>query len=177
MTVAVVLALASGVGWGISDFLGGLRSQALGLLPVLVVSQAAALVLLAGFVGLHGAAPPDAPHLVAAAAAGASEAVGVAALYRGLTVGRVSVVAPVAAAAPVVPFAVGLVLGQVPGPVQLVGLALVVAGIVLATHQRRAAGGGVGTAVVHGRSSCSGTLRAGAGCRGRCWSREWRRWR
>lgn len=156
MTVAVVLALASSVGWGISDFLGGLRSRALGLLPVLVVSQAAALVLLAGFVGLLGADPPDAHHLVAAAAAGVSEAVGVAALYRGLTVGRVSVVAPVAAAAPVVPFAVGLVLGQVPGPVQVMGLALVVAGIVLAAHQGRAVEGGVGAAFVHGAMSAAG---------------------
>jgi drug/metabolite transporter (DMT)-like permease len=156
MSVAVVLALASSVGWGISDFLGGLRSRALGLLPVLVVSQAAALVLLAGYVGLLGAAPPDGRHLLAAAAAGLSEAVGVAALYRGLAVGRASVVAPVSAAAPLVPFAVGLVLGQVPGPVQVAGLVLVVVGIVLAAHQRRSAGGGTAAAVVHGALSAAG---------------------
>jgi drug/metabolite transporter (DMT)-like permease len=156
MTIAVVLALASSVGWGISDFLGGLRSRAFGLLPVLVVSQVAALVLLAGFVGLVGAVPPDAPHLLAAAAAGVSEVVGVAALYRGLAVGRASVVAPVAAAAPVVPFAVGLALGQVPGPLQVGGLVLVVAGIVLAAHQRRSAGGGAGVAVLHGAVSAAG---------------------
>jgi drug/metabolite transporter (DMT)-like permease len=156
MTVAVVLALASSLGWGISDFLGGLRSRSFGVLPALVVSQAAALVLLAGFVAALGAAPPDGGHLLAAAAAGVSEAVGVAALYRGLAVARASVVAPVAAAAPVVPFAVGLVLGQVPGPVQLAGLALVVAGIVLAAHQRRSSGGGAGRAVAHGALSAAG---------------------
>ena len=156
MTVAVVLALVSSVGWGVSDFLGGLRSRALGLFPVLVVSQAAALVLLAGFVGLLGTAAPDGHHLLAAAAAGVSEAVGVAALYRGLAVGRASVVAPVAAAAPVVPFAVGLALGQVPGPVQVAGLALVVAGIVLAAHQRRSADGGAAAAVGYGALSAGG---------------------
>jgi len=156
MTIAVVLALASSVGWGISDFLGGLRSRAFGLLPVLVVSQAAALVLLAGFVGLAGAVPPDAPHLLAGAASGVSEAVGAAALYRGLALGRASVVAPVAAAAPVVPFALGFALGEVPGPLQVGGLVLVVVGIVLAAHQRRAAGGGTGVAVLHGAVSAAG---------------------
>ncbi|OLT00786.1 hypothetical protein BJF90_34040 [Pseudonocardia sp. CNS-004] len=156
MTIAVVLALASSVGWGISDFLGGLRSRTSGLLPVLVVSQVTALVLLAGFVGVLGSTPPDPPHLLAAAAAGVSEAVGVAALYRGLAVGRASVVAPVAAAAPVVPFAAGIALGQVPGPLQAGGLVLVVAGIVLAAHQRRSAGGGTGVAVLHGAVSAAG---------------------
>lgn len=156
MTIAVVLALASSVGWGVSDFLGGLRSRAFGLFPVLVVSQAAALVLLAGFVGLVGGAPPDGTHLLAAAAAGMSEAVGIAALYRGLAVARASVVAPVAAVAPVVPFGVGLVLGQVPGSVQVAGLALVVAGIVLAAHQRRAADSGAAAGIGYGALSAAG---------------------
>lgn len=156
MTIAVVLALASSVGWGVSDFLGGLRSRALGLFPVLVVSQAAALVLLAAFVGLVGAAAPDGHHLLVAAAAGVSEAVGIAALYRGLAVGRASVVAPVAAVAPVVPFAAGLALGQVPGPVQVAGLVLVVAGIVLAARERRSADGGAAAAVGYGALSAAG---------------------
>lgn len=101
------------------------------------------------------------------------------ALYRGLAVGRVSVVAPVAAAAPLVPFAVGLVLGHVRGSVQVTGLALVVARIVLAAHQPRAADDGVGTAVVHGALSAAGFgaffvfmhAAGGGGCCGRCWSR------
>lgn len=155
MTVAVVLALVSAVGWGISDFLGGWRSRVLGLLPVLLVSQVVALVLVAGFVAALGGTPPDGSHLLAAVAAGVSEAVGVGALYRGLAVGRASVVAPVAAAAPVVPFAAGVALGQVPGPVQLAGLAMVVAGIVLAAHQRRASGGAA-SGVAHGVLSAAG---------------------
>jgi uncharacterized membrane protein len=155
-TAAVVLALVSAVGWGVSDFLGGARSRVLGLLPVLLVSQVAALVLLALFVAVLGVAPPAGGHLLAAAAAGLSEAIGIAALYRGLAVGRASVVAPVAAAAPVVPFAVGVALGQLPGPVQVAGLALVVVGIVLAAHQRRASGGGHRAAVGHGLLSAAG---------------------
>lgn len=156
MTVAVVLALVSAVGWGVSDFLGGLRSRVLGLLPVLLVSQAVALVLVAGLVGALGAAPPERPHLLAAAAAGVSEAIAVGALYRGLAAGRASVVAPMAAAAPVVPFAVGVALGQLPGPVQVAGLAMVVVGIVLTAHRRRASGGGVASGVAHGALSAAG---------------------
>ena len=78
-----------------------------------------------------GEGPPGAEFLVFAAVAGVSEAVGVAALYRGLAVGATSIVAPVAATAPVVPLAVGLALGELPEPIQGAGIALAVVGILI----------------------------------------------
>ncbi|GAB3864935.1 DMT family transporter [Micromonospora andamanensis] len=157
MTTAVLLALVSAASWGISDLLGGVRSRRLGVTSVLLVSQVAALVLLTGNLAVLGARPPEPVHLMAAVGAGLSEVVGVAALYRGLATYRASVVAPVAACAPVVPIAVGVALGEVPGPFRFAGLALVVIGIVLAAHQRRATGGGgTGTAVAHGAVAAGG---------------------
>lgn len=63
------------------------------------MSQVAALVLLVGIVAADGTDAPAVGFLVAADAAGLGELVGVAALYRGSAVRRMSVVAPVAAIA------------------------------------------------------------------------------
>jgi iron(III) transport system permease protein len=54
-----------------------------------------------------------------------------AAFYRALAVGTMSVVAPIAAMGVVVPVAYGLAAGEQPGPVQLAGLAVAVAGVVV----------------------------------------------
>lgn len=134
---AVILALGAALGWGISDFLGGLKSRSAALLSVLLISQAAALVILIVIVTFLGEGPPDSRFIVYAAVAGLAETVGVAALYRGLAVGVMSIVAPVAAIAPVLPLAVGLLLGEVPSPIQGVGLVLAVAGVVITSRQQR----------------------------------------
>jgi drug/metabolite transporter (DMT)-like permease len=129
--LAIALALGSSLAWGVSDFLGGLKSRSLPLLVVLLISQGAALIVLSVIVAGLGEGPPGGEFLLYAALAGVSEAVGVAALYRGLAVGVMSIVAPVAATAPVVPLVVGLALGELPAPIQAVGIALAVVGIVL----------------------------------------------
>jgi drug/metabolite transporter (DMT)-like permease len=129
--LAIVLALGASLAWGLSDFLGGLKSRSVPLLSVLLVSQASALVVLAVVVAVAGGDAPAASFLLFGALAGISEAIGVAALYRGLAVGVTSIVAPTAATAPAVPLAVGIALGEVPEPVQAAGIALAVAGIVI----------------------------------------------
>jgi drug/metabolite transporter (DMT)-like permease len=48
-----------------------------------------------------------------------------------------SIVAPVAATAPVVPVAAGLALGEVPSAIQGAGIGLAIGGIVLTSHQPR----------------------------------------
>lgn len=126
-----LLALGSSLAWGGSDFLGGLKSRSSGLLAVLLISQATALVLLTVAVIWLGEEPPEARFLIQAVLAGVAESVAVAALYRGLAVGEMSVVAPLAAAAPVVPLVVGVVGGEVPAVVQAIGLVVAVIGVIL----------------------------------------------
>ena len=138
--VAVLLALGASLGWGASDFLGGLKARSVPVLSVLLVSQVAALGVLAALVGTHGVAPPIGRHLLWAAAAGGGEAIAIAALYRGLSVGTMSIVAPVAATAPVVPVAAGLLLGQVPAIGQAVGVGLALIGLVVTSYRPRSAG-------------------------------------
>ena len=132
--LAISLALGASLVYGVSDFIGGLKSRSLPLLSVLLVSQATALVLLATLVLAHGAGPPDGRLVAFAALAGLSEAVGVAALYRGLAVGTMSIVTPVAAVAPVIPIVAAIAVGQAPAPVQAIGIAFALAGIVLISH-------------------------------------------
>lgn len=130
---AVALALGASLVYGVSDFLGGLKSRSTPLLTVLLVSQGSALALLAGYVLARGEGVPDGEFLAYAAIAGVAEAIGIAALYRGLAVGVMSVVAPVASTAPVVPIIAGIALGELPGALQWAGIALAVAGIVIAS--------------------------------------------
>ncbi|WP_433474266.1 EamA family transporter [Spirillospora sp. CA-142024] len=131
--LAIALALGAALGWGSSDFLGGLKSRTVPLLQVLLISQVTALVAVVALVAFRGAGPPATAALAPAALAGTSEVIGIAALYRGLAVGTMSIVAPCAATAPVVPLLAGLVVGEVPGPVQGAGIALAVIGIVVAS--------------------------------------------
>ncbi|MFB4289266.1 EamA family transporter [Nonomuraea sp. ATR24] len=133
--LAIALALGAGLGWGASDFLGGLKSRSRPVPSVLLISQATALVLLTITTAVRGVGPPDPAFLVQAAVAGLGETVGIAALYRGLAVGTMSIVAPVAAAAPLIPLLAGLVAGQVPGPLQFAGLVLTALGLVIASRR------------------------------------------
>jgi drug/metabolite transporter (DMT)-like permease len=146
----IALALTSSLGYGISDFLGGLKSRTLPLLSVLLVSQASALAIVAVAVAVSGERPPV-DHLHYAVLAGFGEALGVSALYRGLATGTMSVVAPLGATAPVVAVAVGGVLGEVPSTVQGAGIALAIAGVVLiSTENGQPAGGPIGPSVMLG---------------------------
>lgn len=133
--VAALLALGSGIAWGCGDFLGGLKSRQLPLLVVLVGSQAAGFALISAIVLIRGAAPPAGDFVAYAALSGVSGAIGVAAFYRGLAVGAMSVVAPISALAAVVPLTFGLATGDRPSAAQFVGIALAVCGAALASRE------------------------------------------
>jgi drug/metabolite transporter (DMT)-like permease len=133
---AVALALAASLAWGSSDFLAGIKSRNVAVLSVLVVSQGAGLLLVLAAAIVWGGALPDARFALWAAAAGAAELIGFAALYRGLAVGAMSVVAPLSATAALVPLVVGLAAGEHIGALQGAGLALALVGIGLASFEQ-----------------------------------------
>lgn len=149
--MAAVLALAGALGWGVGDFLGGLATRRLAVLTVLAVSQTVGLVGILVWVLASGDAFPGVVELLPAAAAGIAAMVGLGALYRGLAIGAMGIVAPISAAAPVVPLAVDAARGEVPTAVQWLGVALVVGGIVVLSREPSASGriaSGAGLAVV-----------------------------
>ena len=85
-------------------------------------------------------------------AAGICGCFGLGALYRGMAVGAMAIVAPVSAVSAVIPFTVGVVSGERPGALQLVGILLALAGVALASREPAERGGGraagVGLALV-----------------------------
>lgn len=133
------LGLASAASWGAGDFTGGLASRRSPVLGVLAVGQAAGVSAIAALALATGEPLPPVVSVAWGAAAGAAGAVGLAALYRGLAIGRMGLVAPLSAVlSAAIPVALGAVSLGVPAPVRLLGFAFALAGIWLVAG----AGGG-----------------------------------
>jgi drug/metabolite transporter (DMT)-like permease len=133
--LAIALALGASAGWGSADFLGGLSARRVHILVVAAVSQAAGLVFTVVVVAAGGDGPHDLTVLWIGAVGGLLGAGGLSALYRGLAVGRMGVVAPIAAMSGLVPMAVGLIAQHDrPTTLQVCGIVLAIAGVLLASR-------------------------------------------
>jgi drug/metabolite transporter (DMT)-like permease len=132
---AIALGVGAAVCWGLADFLGGLRARTLSLASILLFSQCAGLTAVAVVVLVGGEGAPAFGELAPAVAAGGAQLVGIAALYRALAIGTMSVISPISASgAAALPVIVGIAGGEHPAAVQLAGMALACAGVVLATR-------------------------------------------
>ena len=130
--MAVALGVLVALGFGSADFLGGFTSQRLHTVTVLLVSQSCGLAAAVVLVVTLRDAAPDAHVFVLSAIAGV---VGIAALwllFRGLAVGRMSVVAPLSAVGSgVLPMAWGLLRGEHPTVLALAGVVLALSAVVI----------------------------------------------
>lgn len=140
--LAIGLALAASASWGLGDFLGGLTARRLHVLTVLVVQQVFGLGVAAAWVLLSGDGFPGWTAAGWAGAAGVSGCLGIGALYRGMAIGAMGIVAPISAVAAVIPFAVGIGSGERPGALQVVGIALALVGVAVASREPAHQGGG-----------------------------------
>jgi drug/metabolite transporter (DMT)-like permease len=134
--LGVLLALGSSMVWGLSDFVGGLQSRRHPLLAVLLWAQVTATLLVGCYVLLAGDPLPDGTTLAWAVAGGALGTAGLAGFYRGLAIGSMSIVAPVAATGAAVPVLFGVIGGERPGAVQVAGILVAMAGVVLASREK-----------------------------------------
>jgi drug/metabolite transporter (DMT)-like permease len=132
---AAVLALLGALSWGTGDFFGGLASRRAHVLTVLVLSQAVGLAGVAAWAVASGDSPPGLADIVPAVGAGMAGAAGLAALYRGMAIGAMGIVAPISALSPAVPLAVDLVRGDAPAAVQWAGIATALTGVVLLARE------------------------------------------
>ncbi len=153
--MSIVLSLFAALSYGLSDFNGGLFSRRGGAWAVSLVAQlgGTALVLV---VALVDGGSPSAADLAWAVLAGVANGFGTAFLYRGLSSGRMGVVAPVSGVgAVVVPVVVGLVAGERPGALVWVGVVLALPAIWLVSREPAdgptlAAGSGLADGVLAG---------------------------
>lgn len=149
---AIVLALGASLTWGLADFFGPLQGRKLGALRTLVYVQLGGLVGIAVIVGVRGLGPKSAVTLLAIPAA-ISGTLGLYAYYRGIAVGAISIVAPIAGVSAVVPVFVGIASGESPSTLQLVGIACALVGVFLASREPGRGGetklaAGVGLAIL-----------------------------
>lgn len=146
--VAILLALFASLSWGISDFLGGLNSRSMAVATVMLVSQTVGLALLLPLALLHGRPAFDAPSYGFAMAGSVAGLAGIAAMYRGMAIGSISIVAPISATGAVVPVLFGLLRGEHATALQTLGMGLVLVGIVLASRASDPSGSGGGSSEV-----------------------------
>ena len=133
--MAIVLALGSALVYGAADFLGGLLSRRWGAVTVAFLSQILGALPLMGALLLISGGEPSSEALAWGGAAGVAGAAGVTLLYRGLAVGRMSVVAPVTAVeAAAIPVVFGLMSGERPRLLALGGVALALIAVALVSR-------------------------------------------
>jgi len=130
--VAILLALCSGLVYGVSDYLGGRASRFFAPLAVTLFAEATLLVGLVIVVPITVDAWPSTETVVWSLVAGLAGSLGVLGLYDALSRGSMTVVAPTTGVvAAVLPVVVGIAIGERPGPVAMVGIVLAVAAVAL----------------------------------------------
>jgi len=129
--LAIVLALASAIGYGSSDFAAGLASRNAGVVQVTLLASAVSAVVVAAALPFAAAHPPGAGALAWGAAAGLGGTMGALALYFGFQHAAFSVAGPISAVG-AAGFSVlaGLLFGERPTALALTGIVLALPAIV-----------------------------------------------
>jgi drug/metabolite transporter (DMT)-like permease len=136
---ALVLSLVAALGYGVSDFVGGLAARRTAVLSVLMVSYPV------GFVGLLVIAPLVGGRLTVGAiviggAAGLVSGLAIIWFYAALASGPMSVVSPLTSLLVAgLPLGVGIAWGERPGPLAIAGALLAVVAVVLVSRQEHTA--------------------------------------
>jgi drug/metabolite transporter (DMT)-like permease len=131
---SIALALGASLTWGFADFFGPLKGRTLGALRVLVYVQLGGLVVIALIVAVRGKGPAHLDALLAIPAA-ISGTLGLYAYYRGMAVGAMSIVAPIAGISAAVPVIFGIATGDRPSLWQWLGIAGALGGVFLASRE------------------------------------------
>lgn len=134
--IAAVFALCASASWGLADFLGGLKSRTVPVLVVMAVAQPVGLLSVAVIVAVRGDGFPDDGALWLAAPAALLGTAGIAAFYKGMSIGAISLVAPIAGTGAAIPVVWGVSRGDEVSALQGGGFALALLGIVLASLER-----------------------------------------
>jgi drug/metabolite transporter (DMT)-like permease len=129
--LGVLLALSASLMWGLADYAGGLLTRSREVFSIVLFSQLAGLVVIAAVVAGRGVGWPGTEAMLPAALAGVLGAFTIVVFYLALSYGPVSIVAPVMAASAAIPVVYGLATGERPSHLQLAGLVITLAGVIL----------------------------------------------
>lgn len=141
--MGIIFGLLAAVTYGASDFTGGIATRRASAITVVVFSQCTGLLLLAAALPFTWGGGPTTESLRWGTLAGLAGGAGVTLLYRGLAIGRMSVVAPVTALlAAALPVVIGLFTGERPSALAAAGVAVALVAIVLVSSAGEEAAGG-----------------------------------
>lgn len=140
MSIGIALALLAAIGYGTADFVGGAGARRAPTMSIVFIGQVTGAVAML-LVGLASPGTPTMTHAAWALVAGLGSAAGSIFLLRGLSRGRMAVVAPTSAVgAAVLPVVAGFAAGERPVPLVWIGLLLALPGIWLVSRQVDTAG-------------------------------------
>ena len=139
MDLGVLFGLGSAAAFGAGDFSGGLASRRVSGLTVAGLAQAIGLVALLFLLAALHPAPPSTGALAVAALAGACGGLGLVALYAGLSLGSMGVVAALSGVGSVaLPLLISYLLGRAPvSPAQWLGVVVTMAAVGAASGATR----------------------------------------
>jgi drug/metabolite transporter (DMT)-like permease len=173
--LAIALALGASIGWGSGDFLGGLTTRRASLWAVIVGSQAVGLVAATLVVVLAGHGWPGLHAVWPVLLGGLASVVAISCFYKALAIGSMSIVAPISATNAMIPFLVGLAVGERPSVTQFAGVALAAAGVLLVASERARAGDIIGAAALPNEPAVEPAAVMAAGTAARVPRRDQRR--
>jgi uncharacterized membrane protein len=152
MEIVLILALGAAACYGVSDFIGGVLSRRTHYSVIGLAGQVVSAVGAAGAAFLLRSPTPDLRAVLFGAAAGVGSAVGMLALYRGLSRGRMNVAGPLSAVgAAGIPVLVALAIGQSLSTAAVIGIVFAIPGIWLVASESGPRGrGGVGEGLLAG---------------------------
>ncbi len=132
--LATLLALLASFSWGTSDFIAGIEARRMTSWAVALVSMTAAAG--GGLLALAIASPPAPAAGVALVLVAGGVCSGVSAItyYYALRLTKMSITSPILAGAAVIPVVCGLARGEQPSALQVIGIAVTIAGIVVVSR-------------------------------------------
>jgi drug/metabolite transporter (DMT)-like permease len=140
-----VLGLAAAAAWGAGDFGGGLVSRRASVYAVVLLSQFVGMTVSFGLALVRSEPIPVGNDVLLCVVAGVLGGFGILALYRGLAIGRMGIVAPVTGVlAAVIPVLGGIILEGVPDAIVLAGIGLAIVSVVLVSRVADEGGGRAG---------------------------------
>jgi drug/metabolite transporter (DMT)-like permease len=131
----VLLALAASCCWGVADFTGGLQSRRVPVPVVLALVEGTGLVLTTVVVVAAGEPFPGTRAVVLSLVAGVAGVLALGCFYRALSIGTMSIVAPISATGVALPVIVGVATGDELSALVSAGLAVTVVGVILASRE------------------------------------------
>jgi len=135
MSIGVIMALVAAIGYGTADFVGGAGARRVPTMSIVFTGQVTGAVAML-LVGLTSPGTPTLAHAGWALLAGLGSAAGSIFLLRGLSRGRMAVVAPTSAVgAAVLPVLAGLARDERPVTQVWIGVVLALPGIWLVSRQ------------------------------------------